>query len=145
MSVLQRREQPDDAATFGTRLSSERSLLAAVFVTHGLLDGLLTGAVFWVTRGNGVESNPLLVELTGGFYRWMVFGNGPLNQALETGVYADLYLGLFVVATKVFIVGVLCYAAWRAIPNGRLYRLWLGAVAAVGAIVVANNLVGLLL
>lgn len=143
MSVLQRREEGDGAA-FRTAMPGEQRLLAAVVVTHGLLDGLVTGAAFWLSRGNGLESNPLLVRITGWFYTEVLIAQpGPLEQVLQTFTYADLYLGLFVVVLKVVVVGGLCWLAWRAIPDCVIYRAWLSIVALAGAVIVLNNLYGL--
>lgn len=122
-------------------LPEERPLLAAVFATHGLLDGFVTGLVMALSGANTMESNQLLREVTRWFYLEVLLNDPPLGNHFITN--AEAYLGLFVLILKALVVGGLCLLAYAAIPNSRLYRGWLLAVAVVGGVVVLNNLHGL--
>lgn len=110
-------------------------LLGVVFAKHGVSDGLLTGLYIWVSTGNVFEANPVAAHATNWFF-WEV--------ALEH-LHGEpwLWTGLFFLATKVALVGGLCLLTYRYLDDLRSVpgsRLFLGAAALSGVVLVLNNL-----
>lgn len=106
---------------------SDRALAAWVFAAHGLLDGFVTAAVFARTESTGIESNPYLTDLL----LWAMF------NAKDHSLW--LWLSPFFVV-KIGSVGLAVGLLWIGRPYIPRWRIFAGSVAALGLLVVANNL-----
>lgn len=137
MSTLDRWWTTEDSDT--SPLVSERSLLVAVFLFHGVVDGALTGFVHYLGRGTGMEANPWMSALTTPMYLWLTTP-GEFWTRMGVHAHADAIIAVAVLALKVLIVGSACLLASRLIPNTRLYRAWLAAIALSGVLLALNNL-----
>lgn len=119
-------------------------LLWAVFLFHGVLDGIVTAWSVLVARGTTIEANPVLSHYMYFVFHNVLAANHPISRAARSWQYATEYLAVSVFGFKVLVVGALCLAAYRYVPRSRLTRVWVGVLAAGGAVVVANNFVSML-
>lgn len=113
---------------------SDRSLAFSVFATHGLLDAVVTAAVFAATESTLVESNPVLVPL---------LESALWNAAHEMSPSVVPYLGPFFVV-KIGAVSLAVLSLWFCRSLIPRWRTFTALLTCSGFVIVVNNVAAIL-
>lgn len=114
----------------------ETHYAAAVWLVHGLLDGLVTVAAAALSRGSAVESNPVLLPSLNRAVLRSSLGTTTLGEYLPYAEPLLLKLGAVALAAGLLVV------VGRAVPK-RVFVTFSVGLTAAGLLVVGNNLLAL--